>query len=77
MLPQVNVIHINKGDGIPVLIVIESNGDLVKYQLNIKAWGVFVQLMVHDDLGKNRWSNKIYDLSLLTLPSPETGLKIN
>jgi hypothetical protein len=54
MLPQVKVIHINKGDSIPVLIVIESNSDLVKYQLSIKAWSVFVQLMVHDDLGENR-----------------------
>jgi hypothetical protein len=78
MLSQVNVIHINQGNGIPVLIVIECNSDLIKKQLDIESRRLFVQFIVHYDLWRI-FSEQVRRLTvkILTLPSPETGLRIN
>ena len=50
MLTNIEVVHINKGYSIAVLIVIKQNPNLVEKKLYIKLRGVFVQLVIHFDL---------------------------
>lgn len=50
MLPHVHVVHVKKGYGVSVLIIIENHADLVEQQLDVESRRLFGRFVVHDDL---------------------------
>lgn len=78
VLSNIEVIHVHQGDGVSVLIVIQEHADLVERELYVKARCLLVEFVVHDDLA-SLTSGFTFGLCCrcFTLPSPETGLRMN
>ena len=54
--PQVHMIHINKGNGVSILMIIESNTDLFKDELNIESRCLAINFVIHNNLnGSSEW----------------------
>jgi hypothetical protein len=50
VLPQVNVVHVDKRYYITILVGVQGNAYLVEYELNIEARGLIVEFVIHYDL---------------------------
>ena len=80
VLANVEVVHVDERDNIPILVLVEKDADLVERELNIESWRHLVQLVIHFDLQAHtvsRHSSRCMHMTVLTLPSPETGFSMN
>ncbi len=50
MLTHVNMIHVDQGYNIAVLVIIQGDPDFVEKQLYIELWRLAVEFVIHDDL---------------------------
>lgn len=44
------MIHVNQGDGVPILVIIENDTYFFEEQMYIKLWGVLVHFVVDNNL---------------------------
>lgn len=77
MLTEVDVIHVSQRYGISILVVIKGDTDLIKQQLYVEVWCVLIKLVVHNNLMDGHILNAPSSCWQLTLPSPDTGLRMN
>lgn len=50
MLTNVDMVHVQKGNGIAVLVIIHGNTNLVKQKLYVELRRVVVYFVIHDNL---------------------------
>ena len=50
VVPQIKMVHIHHGDNISVLMGIDCEANLVKEQLGVNLWRLFIELVIEDDL---------------------------
>ena len=48
--PQIHMIHINKGNSISILMVIDSNTNLFEDELNIELRRLTINFVIHNNL---------------------------
>ena len=50
MLPNVEMVHIDEGNCVSVLVVVEQDTNFVEQQLYIEFWNILVRFVMHLDL---------------------------
>ena len=50
MLADVEVVHVDQGNNISVLVVVQENAYFIERELNVESRRFLVKLMVHFDL---------------------------
>jgi hypothetical protein len=59
------------------LIVIQGDADLIKQQLYVEVRCALIKFVIHNNLMDGSISNALSSYWRLTLPSPDTGLRMN
>jgi hypothetical protein len=50
LISQEEVIHVNHGNHVPILMIVQNESNLLKVQFHIKFGRLVVQCMIHSNL---------------------------